>query len=364
MIIHHLLLKESDMIQFPTTKDQLLPVRITGDFSPVCDTRQMSSSAMLGTTSMQMQAPYMLPQQPKGSWVHSHAQVYYPQTWTRRTQGYLSHSATQTQRVSAQYMQSALLWLPQHQLHQDQRVTQWRPESSRMAYQARVPWSYRQHLTGGPMDARMYPIFSTEPQQAPTGLLPQAGDSSTHLAPHHQLGGPFQAGSNHPLFEFQSYSLRTARVSQASRTQVTCPSLSLQGLGDSSLPAVTSLEEAMKIFHCESEDEPRQQAEAGLSVLVPQGVLSSPTQEGSGRGKCPSTLDHSLDQEDLEACMERLLESQGSEGSVCIAAAGESGMEFFYEVDSLGSLCDLQLFGQYVSSSNTEEGSANNNMDN
>ncbi|CAB1352528.1 unnamed protein product [Coregonus sp. 'balchen'] len=315
---------------------------------------------MLGPTSMQMQAPYMWPQQPKGTWVHSPAQLYYPQTWTVRTQGHLSHSATQAQRVSAQYMHSARCWLPQHQLHQDQRATQWRPESNRMAYQAGVPWSYRQHLTGWPMDA----IFSTPPQQAPTGLLPQAGDSSTHLAPHHQLGGPFQAGTNHPLFEFQSYNLRAARVSQVSLTQVTGPSLSLQGLGDSSLPAVTSLEEAMKIFHCGSEDEPSQQAEAGLSVLVPQGVLSSPAQQGSGRGQCPSTLDHSLDQDDLEACMQRLLESQGSEGSVGIAAAGKSGMEFFYEVDSLGSLCDLQLFGQCVSSSNTEEGSANNNMEN
>ena len=37
----------------------------------VFNMRQMSSSAMQDTTIMQMQAPYMWPQQTKGIWLHS-----------------------------------------------------------------------------------------------------------------------------------------------------------------------------------------------------------------------------------------------------------------------------------------------------
>ena len=53
-------------------------------------------------------------------------------------------------------------------------------------------------------------------------------------------------------------------------------------------------------------------------------------------------MDHSLDLEDLEACVQRLLDAHTStEAQDLSVAAEDSGTEFDYEVDSLGRFCDL-----------------------
>ncbi|CAB1316438.1 unnamed protein product [Coregonus sp. 'balchen'] len=302
MVIHHLLLKESAMSPFPTSKKNIFPIRITDlqvtpSYLLNLIGSNSSESNLLGNKNvLQIQGEPLLAFHicrclvfhrclDAGS-IHVAPQSspgVLPTDRDRSHSGHRSHSGPQAQRVSAQY--SATYWLPQHQLYQDQRAAQWRPESYRVANQAGVPWSYRPHLTGGSMDARMYPIFSTAPQQAPTGLLSQA------------RAGPFQVNSSSPLLQFQSYSLRAAIVSQGRLTQITGPSLPLHGSST------------------ELEAEPSQQAGAECSGTTGDVVQPSPAQQGSGRSQCPSTLDHSLDQEDLEACMQRLLEAQGSEGT-------------------------------------------------
>ncbi|KAJ8348733.1 hypothetical protein SKAU_G00273220 [Synaphobranchus kaupii] len=223
-------------------------------------------------------------------------------------------------------------------------VSEGRTQPLASQYQAVINYDAPVFLSIGPHSAESL----TPPQAMQNGVLPQSpcvAGQNQHQRTHRfvqwvQL--PFQA---HPAYAVAQYVCSIPHNQEPSEfccNPPTSPGLRASGHGSALVfPEVLSLADAMTIFQCAPE------AEMARSSAAEEQCGAVP---GPAGGDSAQTQEDGPEDTDWDACVQRLLAAWTSDHSVpSVASAEHDAMDFFYNVENYGHLCDFQLFGQCVS---------------